>query len=545
MRNNLHQARIMPRVNLSALALIALITAGCALRFWYMAEKIDFHIDEGFSAAITNYSRYPAKDQPIRDKWVSSEEIFARAFTDRLEAARVPDFGEIARVTGEDVHPPLYYWLLAIVRKIAAVQIFQAPAKFAFAGYTLNTVLFMLTALLLHFVAKRTSADARLSAAALALFCFSPAAASLTVFIRMYELLALACLLYFAAALAILNPRPREKGRRLMQAASYAGLGVAAFSGFMTQYYFLFCLAPVAAVSAAYLIREKRIRALGGAILATCLGILAALAVFPEAAVHLTSSYRATQSFEKTLTSSAGDKLWNMLAYFGMVRAYLVPSSVVLLAAAILLADRLKARKSALSGSQAPREDHGNELQKKRLPKAVVLALSVFAFTMVIIPVSAPYQTARYIGAFFPLYILAFAGLMMRFLPARTATALTGAAAIVLLARALLAHSPMEFHEDYRLEPDTSYMRSNESLIICTTQDAAWKNLMPYVNSIPGRNIYVTYPRNAADIGSILSKIARESDEETIIALVDEWFPKQPALERIGWYGFYHAYRVK
>lgn len=510
-------------------AIIAIACVGLALRVMYQANKPEFHIDEGFSAAISNASWDPAKDLAQRDKWVDSGDLLSRAFSNRLTTAGTPDFPAITHATGMDVHPPLYYWAFALARVIVG------PARFALAGYALNLFLYLLSAVMLAFVSRRAFADWGWAGIVLALFSFSAVSASLTAFLRMYELLALVSLLYFACAAIVLDPPGKGRARVASLAAGLAGLGVSAFLGLMTQYYFLFCLAPVALTSAVYLVRGKRFPTLLWALFATLIGLYLAKLAFPQMTAHLTSSYRTTQSVQNAVTTPLGVKLGSIAAYMSMVTRNLVPLAV-LLAAAVLWAIGLFRRKAG-----GPESGTTN----KSLPKPVVLALSVLVFTLVIIPVSAPYITARYVGAFFPLYALALVGILSVALNRRTAFALGAAAAIIVAVSSLLAGKPMGFHEDYALDESPEYMNAATPLVIFATHDGAWKNMLPYVNMKAGRKVYVAYARNMTAVAKDLGVIASSSGSPEVVALVDDWFKIQPPFERIGYYGFYNVYRVK
>lgn len=503
----------------------AIVLAGGAVRGWFGATKKTFHIDEGYSAALTNGKWTPGTDTAERDRWLDGDRLFAQSFIDALAERGTSDDEAIYKATALDVHPPLYYWVFARARILLGVD------RFAFAGYALNMLFYALSAALVLLVAFRATRDWGSALLALAIFVFSSTTISLTLFIRMYELLQFLCLAFLTSALLVLYPAGEGRARVASCSLGAVGLAAFAFLGLMTQYYFLFFVAPVAAVCLVVLVVQRRVGPLFWAILATVAGLYLAYRAFPEMRDHLTKSYRAKQSLGFLSKAAMTERFASLWVFARIVSANLVP--FIALAALAVLAIVERVRKT----ERAARTGHERAL--------LAISLAVFAFTFVVISLSAPYRTSRYLGAFFPVYGIAFVLLSRALLSDRGARILVGAAAILVLAHGVQPRNVNEFHEDYALDADPFYMKGEAPLIVfATPEGASWKNIFPYLNIGKGKRIYITYGRMREDITKRLSEIAASSGESEVYALVDDYFKTKPNFDRVGFYGFYDVYRV-
>ena len=145
----------------------AIVLAGGAVRGWFGAAKKTFHIDEGYSAALTNGMWVPGTDTAERDRWLDGDRLFAESFIDALAERGASDDVAIYKATALDVHPPLYYWVFARARILLGVQ------RFAFAGYAMNMLFYVLSAALVALVAFRATRDWGSTLLALSIFVFS------------------------------------------------------------------------------------------------------------------------------------------------------------------------------------------------------------------------------------------------------------------------------------------------------------------------------------------------------------------------------------
>ncbi len=512
----------------------AIVLAALAVRAWYGASKETFHIDEGYSAALTNGNWLPGMDPAQRDTWTTGSAIFTECFTDTLSASGKPDFAAITDATAHDVHPPLYYWLFAVARVVFGV------GRFAFAGYALNMILFAISCALFVVIARRVWKDWLTVIFALSIFAFSSTAISLTIFIRMYELLQTLCLAFFAAALFVLFPPEGKIAKPAAIAAGCTGLFVFSYLGLMTQYYFLFFIVPVLVFSCVFLLAKKRPASLLWGALAVFAGLYLAYTLFPAMRDHLTKSYRAGQSLTNLAGAAHGKNNASILAYLKILSANLVPGIVVIAVVVLAFIERMRK-----SGAGTPQEKTALERTPLEVP-VFILGVSVFVFTFFIVSVSAPYQTARYIGAFFPIYAIAFAGFVRLVLSPRNARIMLGAAALLVIVHGVLPQNICNFHEDYPIDKDHSYMTDAKPLVIMSSPEgASWKNILTYLNVGKDKRVFVAYTGMTSPVTDTLTAIARSSGEKEVYALVDDYISRQPAFKRIGYYGFYYVYRIQ
>ena len=513
----------------------AIALAGIAARVAFGSLKDTFHVDEGFSAAITGGDWQPGIDSAPYGAWVEGDEIFNRCFCDGLAAVGRVDFARIAESTGLDVHPPLYYWALA------AARVAFGARNLALAGYALNLILFAISCALLMFVALRAFRDWPLALLALACFAFSSVSISLTVFIRMYELLEVACLAFLASATLVLFPCGKQSswGKGIpsgrARAIAVVGLFASSYAGLLTHYYFLIFIVPVAAFSLIYLaIRKDPLSLLWGA-LAVLVGLYLAYRAFSAMEGHLFGSYRSAQGFDQLIGATGAERLGFLVAYLKILSVNLIPLIVPVAVIAIACVACFRGASGRTALGKAP---------ASFARPAFVLFMLIFMVTFTAIAISAPYRSARYIAAFFPEYVLAFVGLTRLLLPIRSARVLVGAAAILVAAHGLMPANACAFHEDYAVDSNPYYMRDGKPLIImATAEGGGWKNILPYVNLKKGKRVFVAAAPVMADPSAYLAEIAKGSGADEAYALVDH-FAASPAFKKIGRYGFFEVYLI-
>ncbi len=518
-------------VLITALVLVAALAA----RGLYALTKDEWHIDEGITLMLTNGNWMPGLDMADHDEWLTGADIRSKVFSARINRMAAPEFGNIAEATAADVHPPLYYWLFATARKLL-------PARDGIpAGYALNAALFAISCVLLARVAWRIFPDPAVFACAMLVFAFSSATASLTVFIRMYELLQTLCVAFLASACAVLFPSRAEDGRRVRVGVwlGVAGLFATTFLGLMTQYYFAFFALPVCLFALVWLVVDRRPADLLWSVLAVAVAAYCADRFFPPMREHLTKSYRATQSVRNLSQGLSANWLSSLLSYVRIVSVNLVPLSGAAALAILAIVNRAR-RVSPLASAI---EDDGERARRERVTPAAALLVAVFAVTFVIIAVSSPYKTVRYVASFFSAYTLAFVVLTVRLLPLRQARFLLAAIAIVVVVHGALPSSRRDFHEDYPTG-DAPFMRDGKPLIVMGSMEGTWKVPLVYVNLPPEKRIYSTRAALDADVTGRLRAIARLSGEDEAYALVCDYIGYKPDFERIGYYGFYDVYRV-
>lgn len=189
----------------------------------------------------------------------------------------------------DDTHPPLHYILLHTISSI-----FQGKAE-AWMGCLINLALM---AAILIFLIKTgrilaetlgiESYGRPFGLACAAFYGLSAGAVATTLLIRMYALLTLFCVLFFYLILKKWTDTGFERH-------NFCLILVTAM-GFWTQYFFLFYCALLAAVTAAGLIRSKRIRELWGFVRSMAVAAVLGIALFPFAFSHVFSGDRGAET---------------------------------------------------------------------------------------------------------------------------------------------------------------------------------------------------------------------------------------------------------
>lgn|GEM_PF-865630 len=545
-----------------------MLVAALAARGIQALTKQEWHIDEGITLMLTNGNWMPGLDMADHDEWLTGADMRQQTMSARINSRSAPEIGKIVEATAADVHPPLYYWLFAIARKIMPVRD-GIPA-----GYALNACFFVISLLIFSRLAWKAFPDPIVFACSLGIFALSSATVSLTVFLRMYELLQMLCLAFLAGAWAVLFPARRGLigTSNVAGSASPAGragawIGIAilfitTFFGLITQYYFIFFALPVCAFAFVWLIVDRRPADLLWSVLAVAVAGYLAYKFFPTMGEHLTKSYRAKQSLQNLSGVLSLHWLESIVLYALIVGKCLVPLAGLAALAILIVVSRRVSSRAAEGGAKpdsqtvsrsgkvkafiASLTEEGAESTRERRAITPVVALFLFIFfvTFFIIAFSAPYRTARYVVSFSAAYTLAFVLLAVRLLPIRMARLLVAIVAVAVAVHGILPSTRCDFHEDYYLGDDTSFMRDGKPLILMGSPDGTWKTPLVYLNIPDAKRIYSTRAALDADVTGRLQAIARSSGEDEAYALVCDYIGTEPRFEKIGYYGFYNVYRV-
>ena len=205
----------------------ALVTA-TGLR---VAEKRSLTGDESISYLAAachqgDYARPAVAERPPVGRWVAAAEWKAL-----LRPERALCLGEIGRdLAREDIHPPLYFWLLHGWALLFGVGLWTGPS--------LNIAIAGLTTLALFALARRTLGGLLPAAGVAAAWSFSPAAIRVFAEARQYELLALIAVLFVWQCVRFCDPPTETPGRDGLLLAAIVAAGA------LTQ--FLFALVAVA-----------------------------------------------------------------------------------------------------------------------------------------------------------------------------------------------------------------------------------------------------------------------------------------------------------
>ncbi len=229
-----------------ALALLAcvLVAAG-GLRLAAGADKSGPTHDESISYLAAachqgDYARITVYAEPPFGRWVAASDWKALLRPDGALC-----LGQISRdLAREDIHPPLYFWLLHVWGLVFGVGLWT--------GLSLNIVLATLTGLAVFGLARRVLGDPLEAAGVASVWSLSPAAIRVFGEARQYELLALLAVLLVWQCLRFADPSTRTPRR------DAAGLAVLTAAGALTQFLFSLVAVAGAALLATRLWRRER-----------------------------------------------------------------------------------------------------------------------------------------------------------------------------------------------------------------------------------------------------------------------------------------------
>ena len=199
-------------------------------------KKIAFHSDEIFSYGLANsfYEPYLETDS-VRDRigeghldnighWISSDVIREYVTVQKGEQFR---YDSVWYNQSKDRHPPFYY---SVIHTISSF--FPDVFSYVF-GFAVNFVCFVITQIFLYRLSRNILKSKYLALTVCFFWGFTTAAIDLTIFIRMYCMLAMwaVIFLYLHSKLVIDNePSVRQ----------FIAIGVVTVFGALTQYLFLF-----------------------------------------------------------------------------------------------------------------------------------------------------------------------------------------------------------------------------------------------------------------------------------------------------------------
>lgn len=241
----------------------------CAVLFClllFASRKAGLFCDEIYSYGLSNSYYKPfindVKGGDMTDQVFTRQEIvdyLTVGDNDRFA------FGSVYYNQTQDVHPPIYYWLLNIVSSFFPGRLSFYPAL------GLNLVIFLLTLFVLFKLAFKMFDSIDTATAVIMLYGLSTIAFSTFLMVRMYMLLAFwtVLLAYFIYSEKLVP--------------SYAVIVL----GLLTQYYFVFYAFFVSLFYCISLLMRKEYRRLLKFAVLAVLGVATAVAVFPACLKHI------------------------------------------------------------------------------------------------------------------------------------------------------------------------------------------------------------------------------------------------------------------
>ncbi len=264
----------------------------------YSIEKNGFHIDEMWSYALSNsfdepffYTKgYLDDNNDMQyNHWMSGRRFFEYI---TVQPGEQFAYSKVYYNQSQDVHPPLYYFILHTVSSFF-------PNQFSkWFGIGINMVIFVLCQIILYALSVMVLNNKRQSLLVNILWGCSMAALNTVIFIRMYMLLTLFVVLslYYHARLL------RSDKKIDLQIIIF--ICITLFLGGLTHYYFIVFEFILACLVCLYLLLMSKIKLLLSYSIASLMTIGSIVALFPPAIDHLLHSTRGNEFTSQILNLS-------------------------------------------------------------------------------------------------------------------------------------------------------------------------------------------------------------------------------------------------
>ena len=272
---------------LKYLIIIILILIGIRVYFGY--QKEDFFMDETFSYTLMNMKEGAGMIQTapeFNNIWISGDKIKNMLVVGKDEVLR---YDIVYYNQTQDVHPPLYYFLL----HTASALSFGNFTKWT--GIILNIIIFVGICAVLYIIGKKIFKSTIWAFVLVAIYGVSTGAIFSTLFIRMYELLILFVLLYLNKIIDILKTNVIENKniskKDIIQLVTIFVLGM------LTHYHFIIISVLISLVLFIIMLFKKvKISRICTYVGINILGLLIYSAIYPSFYTHMFGTQRGTES---------------------------------------------------------------------------------------------------------------------------------------------------------------------------------------------------------------------------------------------------------
>lgn len=364
--------------------LVLIIFLQLAIITCIASHKYAFFIDElwSFNLANSNNVLCLGEASSVFNKWHSRD--FWQSLLTVSSDNRFNYLGVYLNQAA-DVHPPLYY---AVLHTVCSLFPEQFSKWYAIVP---NMVAFALTQMLLYRVSCHFIKDTWIKFLPVIWYGFSAAAVNIVIFMRMYSLFTLWCVLFVYLSANI--PEAEEKRRK-----HFVYLGLNVICGLLTHYYFLIFLFFMLLWYGGYLwFANQKLLAKQYVGTSCYAGILAVL-LYPYMIKHIlgigATGYRGAQSFYMLWNASFWDKAKLLLQ---SVDGLLLFSCLDFLTGVLIC--------SVILGLYLREKGNNNYF---KLLALLIVNLSYFTVLAQI----CVYTNSKYISNIFPLIVLSIVGVL-------------------------------------------------------------------------------------------------------------------------------------
>ena len=379
---------------LKYLIIIILILIGIRVYFGY--QKEDFFMDETFSYTLMNMKEGAGMIQTapeFNNIWISGEKIKNMLVVSKDEVLR---YDIVYYNQTQDVHPPLYYFLL----HTASALSFGNFTKWT--GIILNILIFIGISFALYVIGKKVFKSTIWAIVLVAIYGVSAGAIFSTIFIRMYELLILFVLLYLNKVIDILKKNIIDKEditkKDMLELVTIFVLGM------LTHYHFIIISVLISLVLFIIMLFKKvKISRICTYVGINILGLLIYSAIYPSFYTHMFGTQRGTESTGNLLNlADYADRIKRGINVFdvnifGEVGKIIIPIFILFITLAVI-------KKILENGLKKVEEKDGKKEETECIDKYIlgIVIISTIIYFMLVSKI-VPFMSIRYFLIIVPL----------------------------------------------------------------------------------------------------------------------------------------------
>lgn len=379
---------------LKYLIIIILILIGIRVYFGY--QKEDFFMDETFSYTLMNMKEGAGMIQTapeFNNIWISGEKIKNMLVVSKDEVLR---YDIVYYNQTQDVHPPLYYFLL----HTASALSFGNFTKWT--GIILNILIFIGISFTLYVIGKKVFKSTIWAIVLVAIYGVSAGAIFSTIFIRMYELLILFVLLYLNKVIDILKKNIIDKEditkKDMLELCTIFVLGM------LTHYHFIIISVLISLVLFIIMLFKKvKISRICTYVGINILGLLIYSAIYPSFYTHMLGTQRGTESTGNLLNlADYADRIKRGINVFdvnifGEVGKIIIPIFILFITLAVI-------KKILENGLKKVEEKDGKKEETECIDKYIlgIVIISTIIYFMLVGKI-VPFMSIRYFLIIVPL----------------------------------------------------------------------------------------------------------------------------------------------
>ena len=379
---------------LKYLIIIILILIGIRVYFGY--QKEDFFMDETFSYTLMNMKEGAGMIQTapeFNNIWISGNKIKEMLVVSKDEVLR---YDTVYYNQTQDVHPPLYYFLL----HTASALSFGNFTKWT--GIILNIIIFVGICAVLYIIGKKIFKSTIWAFVLVAIYGVSTGAIFSTLFIRMYELLILFVLLYLNKIIDILKTNVIEN--KNISKKDIIQLVTIFVFGMLTHYHFIIISVLISLVLFIIMLFKKvKISRICTYVGINILGLLIYSLIYPSFYTHMFGTQRGTESTGNLLNlADYADRIKRGINVFdvnifGEVGKIIIPIFILFITLAVI-------KKILENGLKKVEEKDGKKEETECIDKYIlgIVIISTIIYFMLVSKI-VPFMSIRYFLIIVPL----------------------------------------------------------------------------------------------------------------------------------------------